>query len=121
MKRDARLLPLLASLGLLFSQVLLAADSDVLAVVNGKKITAGEINRYAAQGGDHNIKPEMVLQELINIELISADAIKKNYDKEPEFIAALEAIKKSQLASYAVRKAVASAGGAGSSGDQGRI
>jgi peptidyl-prolyl cis-trans isomerase C len=110
MKRDARLLPLLASLGLLFSQVLLAADSDVLAVVNGKKITAGEINRYAAQGGDHNIKPEMALQELINIELISADAIKKKYDKEPEFIAALEAIKKSQLASYAVRKAVASAG-----------
>lgn len=110
MKRDVRLLPLFASLGLLFSQALLAADSDVLAVVNGKKITAADYSRYAGQGANHQIKPEAALQELINIELISTDAIQKKYDREPEFLAVLDEIKKSQLAAYAVRKSVISAG-----------
>jgi peptidyl-prolyl cis-trans isomerase C len=113
MKRNTQLLPLFASIGLLLSQNLFAADSDVLAIVNGKKVTAGEYNRYVEQvagpGSRHEPDREKVLQQLIDIELINRDALKKKYDKDPEFIAAMNEIKRSQLASYAVRKAVTAA------------
>ncbi len=107
MKRDARLLPIVISLGLLFGQPALAADSDVLAVVNGKKITEAEFNRYASQGNGHQAKREEALQELVNIELIHADGINKKLDKDAEFVAAMESVKKNQLASYTARKVIA--------------
>jgi peptidyl-prolyl cis-trans isomerase C len=113
MKQNA-LLPLLAGVGLLLSQNLFAADSDVLAVVNGKKITAVEYNQFAGQaaapGSGPKLDREKVLQQLIDIELLTGDALKKKYDKDPEFVAAMKEMKKSQLASFAVRKAVTAAG-----------
>lgn len=112
MKRDSRLLPLLTAVGLLFGQAVSAADGDVLAVVNGKKITEAEYQRYNKQGDDghgHGPNREQMLQEMINIELINADALTKNYDKDAEFAAAMEEMRRTQLAAYTVRKTLAAA------------
>lgn len=112
MKRERRLLPLFAALGLLFGQASFAAGGDVLAVVNGKKITQGDYDRYAKSvddGHGHGANSSEALQELINIELISADGAAKKYDKDAEFVAAMGDIKRSQLAAFTARKAVAAA------------
>lgn len=107
MKREARLLPLFACLGLLLGQSVTAAESDVVAIVNGKKITEGEYSRYTGHGrGGQDAGHEQALQELINIELISADAVSKKYDKDPEFIAAMDEMRRTQLAAFAARKAI---------------
>lgn len=114
MKKTALLIPLLISASLLINQGAMAADTDVLAIVNGKKITEADYNRYIKQrsGADPRHIPgrEMVLQELISLELINTDAIKKKLDKEPEFVQTLNDLKKNQLAAYTINKVVTAAG-----------
>lgn len=108
------LLPLAASLALLIAPASHAADSDVLATVNGIKITEGDFNRYIKQrsGADPRQIPgrEMVLNELINLELINADATKRKYDKEADFTRTINDLRKNQLAAYTVNKIVTAAG-----------
>lgn len=113
MKQNA-LLPLAACLALLIGPASHAADTDVLATVNGINITEGDYNRYIKQrsGADPRQIPgrEMVLQELINLELINADATKRKFDKEADYMRTLNDLKKNQLAAYTVNKVVTAAG-----------
>lgn len=81
---------LLASLFLAASSSLAFAtdDNNVIATVNGTKITEGTFNRYADQRG---LPPEMpasqqrnaLIEELINRELIYQNAVSIGVDKTP--------------------------------------
>jgi hypothetical protein len=64
----------------------LAAESEqVLATVNGKTLTAGDIERYRERRPESEGTPQELLQELINIELLVQDAEKSKLDEGDEF------------------------------------
>lgn len=111
------LLPLITICGLLASTQGWCAENpenEVLAVINGKKITQGDYDRYLKQRSAADPRQisgrEMVVQEMINLELITTDAGKKGYDKQADFLKAMENLKKSQLAAYTISKEVTAAG-----------
>lgn len=78
----------------------LAAD-DTVATVNGTKIKKQMIDA-ATKGG--NVSPEQVINELISIELLYQEALKKKLDKTPEVIMQLELAKKNLLANALLRQ-----------------
>lgn len=77
-----------------------AAD-DTVATVNGAKIKKQMVDA-ATKGG--NVNPEQVINELISIELLSQEAVKKKLDKTPEVMMQLELAKKNLLANALLRQ-----------------
>lgn len=72
-----------------------ASNSKVLAVVNGRNITVEDLKKYEQRRGvpkDANAETQrqMMLEELINRELIYADAISKGVDNRPAVQAEIE-------------------------------
>ncbi|OAD23269.1 PpiC-type peptidyl-prolyl cis-trans isomerase [Candidatus Thiomargarita nelsonii] len=79
------------------------APTDPLAVVNGETITQQEYDDYvkarAKQNPSQNekVKPETLIEEMIQRELLKQDALKKGIDKNPEFIQKVEFMRESLL------------------------
>ncbi len=77
------------------TSITLAADKDIIAIVNGTNITEWTLKRYASQRG---LPPEMpkgqqraaIIEELINRKLIYQDAISIGIDKAPAIINEIE-------------------------------
>jgi peptidyl-prolyl cis-trans isomerase C len=65
-----------------------AAGSKVLATVNGAPITEDVYEMYVkhrqARAGDAEVDRDTVISELVNIELVRQDALKRGIDKRPE-------------------------------------
>jgi peptidyl-prolyl cis-trans isomerase C len=82
----------------------LAAEGDqVLATVNGKALTAGDIERYRERRPESEGTPQELLQELINIELLVQDAERSKLDEGDEFRLEMEMTRRALLAQFAVR------------------
>ncbi|MGM0641710.1 MAG: peptidylprolyl isomerase [Thermotogota bacterium] len=86
-------------------------ENKVLAIVNGNEITEQDVNtlleRLGPQRGQQFQSEEgkkHLLQELINQELMYAEAIESGMDTEKEFIAELDAARKEILKNYAIKK-----------------
>lgn len=86
------------------------SENKVLAIVNGNEITEQDVNillQRLGQRGQQFQSPEgkkHLLQELINQELMYAEAIETEMDKDEEFIDELESAKKEILKNYAIKK-----------------
>ncbi len=86
----------------------MAAD-EVLATVNGKKITQKDFDQYMAmntQGA--NAPKERIVDELVNRELVYQDAIKQGLDKDKDVLAHLEALRTNVILGAALGKATTS-------------
>ncbi len=89
-------------------------NEKVLASVNGKQITQGDVeNMIAAMGqqGQAYRSPqgyEAVLEQLINQNLLLLDAQRNLYEREPAFKAQLNRVKEELLVNYAIEKAISS-------------
>ncbi|MDH5325811.1 MAG: peptidylprolyl isomerase [Gammaproteobacteria bacterium] len=82
---------------------------DVMAVVNGKKITLSTYDSYIKQRGlpkdlDPTTQRDMVLNELINRELIYQDALQKKVDKSQNIRTLLENARQNIIAGEMLRK-----------------
>jgi peptidyl-prolyl cis-trans isomerase C len=83
-------------MGLAFSVSARAAgDNEVLAEVNGNKITKAMLDRYQLRRGmpsdaDPAQQTQAMIEELINRELIYQDAVKKGLDKNAEVKAEID-------------------------------
>lgn len=104
-------LPIILSGLLLASPLLVAADNDVLATVNGQSITTEQLNLAATQS---KIKPEdltaeqkkLLLDALINRQLVMQEATKAGYDKKADVTLRINALTESYIAaSYLAEKA----------------
>ena len=79
--------------------------SDMSAVVNGKfipKKLLDKVMEQAAASGQPDV-PEVrrqVLNRLVDMELVAQDAVKKGYDKDPEFLLGMDMLRIQQL--YAI-------------------
>ncbi len=85
-------------------------ENKVLAVVDGREIKEsdlkalmGNLGQNAAyfQGAEGRAK---LIDELVMHELMYSDAVEKNFDKDEEFLAVMENMKKSMLQQYSLRK-----------------
>jgi peptidyl-prolyl cis-trans isomerase C len=85
------------------SPTLAAEDEQVLATVNGKALTAGDIERYRERRPESEGTPQELLQELINIELLVQDAERSKLDEGDEFRLEMEMTRRALLAQFAVR------------------
>lgn len=84
-----------------------AKDADVVATVNGRVISTDMFNYYLQQkqaSGPHGADPLSVLNELINIELLTEVALVAGLDKRPDVRLELERQRKSLLANLALRE-----------------
>ncbi|WP_455204479.1 peptidylprolyl isomerase [Kaarinaea lacus] len=86
-----------------------AASDKVLAEVNGRKITTNTVAKYQKMRGmprDSNTgqQQKMMLEELINLELIYADAVKNGVDKQPSVVDELERIRVNVIASAMLKQ-----------------
>ncbi len=83
-----------------------AEDGPVLATVNGKALTAGDVERYRERRPEEQGSPEELLQELINIELLVQDAERGKLDQGDEFRLEMEMTRRALLAQFAVRSQI---------------
>lgn len=77
------------------SNNVLAADDDIVAIVNGKNITEWTLKRYASQRGMPPEAPQSqqraaLIEELVNRELIFQDAVSIGIDRAPGIIKEIE-------------------------------
>jgi peptidyl-prolyl cis-trans isomerase C len=95
----------IAATTLALSGQLMAAD-DVLATVNGKKITQKDYDQYVQLNNQSaNAPKERVIDELVSRELVYQDAIKKGLDKDKEVKSHLAALKVNVILGAALSKA----------------
>jgi peptidyl-prolyl cis-trans isomerase C len=86
-----------------------AEQEGVVAVVNGTPITQAQFEAYAEERAMHRPmtgdprEREAILEEMINLELIVQDALRRDLDKDPEVVADLENQRRAILAGAAVR------------------
>lgn len=86
------------------------SENKVLAIVNGNEITEQDVNvllQRLGQRGQQFQTPEgkkHLLQELINQELMYAEAMDSGMDTDKEFIEELDAARKEILKNYAIKK-----------------
>jgi len=104
------LLPLLAA-GALTIAIPTSAADEVLATVNGSKITQEDYQRFvfeATQGvkGNPQLNPQDVMSELLSRELIHQDAIKQGMEKRKELLEEMERFKYKLLVSVALDEVV---------------
>lgn len=86
-------------------------ETKVLAVVNGKEITTQDVQvlmqqlnpQMAAQFQSEQGQAQLV-EELINQELVFADALEQDLDQDEAFVAEVEKLKQNYLKQYAVTK-----------------
>jgi peptidyl-prolyl cis-trans isomerase C len=103
------LLPALAAAALGLSPVSQAADSNVLASVNGKPITQQDYDTYVREnlkGHSQAADKQQVVNELISRELVYQDAMKQGLDKDPEVQKKLEELKQKLILGAALEKAM---------------
>ncbi len=85
-----------------------AADtSEVLATVNGTPVTRNMLDSYMQQRAQRqhgNMDPQAALQELINLELVRQDGVRKGLDKQPEIAAQIEQQKRAVIAGAALQQ-----------------
>ncbi len=103
------ILSLLAA-GALVASVPTQAE-EVLATVNGAKITKQDFQRFAfeaTQGvkGNPQLDPNDVMSELLSRELVYQDAIKQGIDKRKEVIAELGRLQRKLLVGIALEEAI---------------
>lgn len=88
-----------------------AAETAVVATVNGQPITEEMLQIYGAQRsrnpGAQPISREAALDELVNIELVTQDAEKHNIDKRPNVAKQLDWQRRSLLVGVSMREYVA--------------
>lgn len=84
------------------------SEDTILATVNGKEIKSSAIDKYiknlgnqSAQKFDTQQNRDKILQELIQQELLYADAIDNHYDEDEEFLTRLDEIEAEMLKQYA--------------------
>ncbi|MDX1593461.1 MAG: peptidylprolyl isomerase [Gammaproteobacteria bacterium] len=102
----SRLAGTLLLLAGLQSPLLAAEDDQVLATVNGKQLTAEDVELYRERRPEAAGSQQELLQELINIELLVQDAREKKLDESPEFAEEMEMTRRALLAQFAVRDQV---------------
>ena len=84
-------------------------NSQIVATVNGVVISKDLFNAYSKQRSasvpaqSNHAKKEQIIDELVNFELLSQDAEKKNIDKEADVAAQLDLQRRNILASAAFR------------------
>jgi peptidyl-prolyl cis-trans isomerase C len=81
----------------------LMAEDKVLATVNGHKVTQSQLEIAAAQSkiNVNEITPEqkkLLTEALVNRQLVLNEAIKANYDKDPDIAARVKALTDSYIA-----------------------
>lgn len=85
-------------------------SNKIIAKVDGREIKEADLNALVQNLGQSAAYfqgeqgREKLIDELIMQELIYSDSIKRNIDKDEEFLAALEHVKKSLLQQYGLRK-----------------
>jgi len=84
------------------------AESDIAALVNGEQISIAQVQRQAAQrgSGDAPGDPASATQELINLLLLSQEAIRQGLDGQPAVAEELVRQKFAVLASALIEKHV---------------
>lgn len=85
-----------------------AANDAAVAVVNGTPITVSEFNDYAARRIQPGSVPtpeeaKAILNEMVSLELVVQDALKKGLDKKPEVEKTIENQRRMLLANAALR------------------
>lgn len=101
------LLPLVTATALCFAPLSQAADAQVLATVNGKKITQQDYDAYTQENPQSmQLGKERILSELISRELVYQDALKQGLDKDKEVLAKLEAIRQNLILGAALERAM---------------
>ncbi|MGM0397068.1 MAG: peptidylprolyl isomerase [Bacillota bacterium] len=90
------------------------SEQQLVAVVNGKEISRGDVMKFLNDMGPQVAmqfqSPEgikRVIQEIVNQELLYLDAVDQNMEEETEFKEAFEETKKNLLKGYAFNKLVA--------------
>ncbi|MDO6459442.1 peptidylprolyl isomerase [Granulosicoccaceae sp. 1_MG-2023] len=80
------------------------APDDVIATVNDTEITRAELDSVAGQLGarGQQIDQARLTDELVNMELMRQEAVKRGLEKDPEVQSQLELLKKRVLANAAV-------------------
>ena len=87
------------------------AEEQVVATVNGAKITAQDMQRFAFEATrglppNAKIDPNEVMSELLSRELVYQDAIKLGIDKRKEVEAEIEHLKRKLLVEVALNEAL---------------
>jgi peptidyl-prolyl cis-trans isomerase C len=85
-----------------------AVEGVVIATVNGQPITQAELDIYKTQRKSPSSDPEanadeVIMKELVSLELMRQDAIKKGLDKQPMVIATIEQQERTALAGAAIQ------------------
>lgn len=80
------------------------SPDDVIATVNGADITRAELDNIASQLGarGQQVDQARLTDELINMELMHQEAVKRGLDEDPEVQSQLDLLKKRVLANAAV-------------------
>src|SRR5690554_6524059 len=85
-------------------------ENKILAKVDGREITDLDLNNLMKNLGQNAAYfqgeegRKKLVDELVMHELMYSDAIEKNLDKDEEFIAVMENMKRSMLQQYSLRK-----------------
>ncbi len=96
------LLPLVAASALCFAP--LGQAAEVLATVNGKKITQQDYDAYMQENPQSlQLGKERALNELISRELVYQDALNKGLDKDKEVLAKLEVLRRNLILGTALQ------------------
>jgi len=85
-----------------------AGDSKSVATVNDTVITLDQFNEYAAQRIQPGSKPTAaeataIVNEMVSLELVVQDAIKKGLDKKPDVVKNIESQRRVLLANAALK------------------
>ena len=108
MTKPLRIAALAAALALLPTSLLAA---EVLATVNGKKITQDDFAAYVRESGMSQKAAQQnrnrIIEELVGRELVYQDALDKKLEKDPAVIAQIEELRYKVLLNAAVHKALA--------------
>jgi peptidyl-prolyl cis-trans isomerase C len=85
-----------------------SGDSKVIANVNGTAITLNEFNDYAAHRLQPGSKPtaaeaKAIVNELVSLELVVQEALKKGLDKNPDVVKTIESQRRVLLANAALK------------------
>ena len=102
------LLPLITTLAIATPAL---AEEQVLATVNGAKITAQDMQRFAFEASralppNTQLDPNRVMRELVSQELIYQDAVKSGIDKRKDVQEELELLKRQLLVEVALQEAL---------------
>lgn len=87
---------------LLFSPLAFAADTDVIAKVNGEPVTQSELEQYRLERP--GVPEDQLVDELVARELIYQDALRRGLDKDTQVKREIEDMRERVLMAAAVRQ-----------------